>query len=196
MPAVVLILASGRAERFRASGGTVHKLDAVLGDCTVLEHTVAAARSSGLPWHLERAAHPGMGDCIAAAVRATAQADGWLILPGDLPLVQPQTLRLVADTLAAAGPGRHAVTPLYHGRRGHPVGFSAACGAALQTLQGDRGAAPVLRDCQVITLDTTDEGCVLDVDTVDLLADAQRVWTQRSAASGASGATTATATTP
>ena len=34
---VVLVLASGRGERFAASGGMVHKLRAALGDKTVLE---------------------------------------------------------------------------------------------------------------------------------------------------------------
>ncbi len=179
MSPVVLILASGRGDRFRASGGTTHKLDAPLGDRSVVQHTGAAAEASGLPWHLERAAHPGMGDCIAAAVRATADADGWLILPADLPLVQPSTLRAVAQQLVAAGAGCQAVTPLYRGQRGHPVGFSAACRQALLGLQGDRGAAPVLRSCEVTPLDTDDEGCVLDVDTVELLAQAQRLWQQR-----------------
>ena len=62
----VLVLASGRGERFAASGGMVHKLRAALGDKTVLEHTLADVRASGLPWHLEDAGHPGMGDSIAA----------------------------------------------------------------------------------------------------------------------------------
>ena len=41
-----------------------------------------------------------MGDSIAAAVRATAQAPGWLVLPGDLPLIRPDTLRTMAAALA------------------------------------------------------------------------------------------------
>ncbi|MBU1359268.1 MAG: NTP transferase domain-containing protein, partial [Gammaproteobacteria bacterium] len=89
----VIVLASGRGERFRAAGGVGSKLKALLAGRTVLEHTLASARASGLDWHLEDAGHPGMGDSIAAAVRATAGAAGWLILPGDLPLVQPSTLR-------------------------------------------------------------------------------------------------------
>ena len=32
----------------------------------VLAHTLAAVRASGLPWHMEDAGHPGMGDSIAA----------------------------------------------------------------------------------------------------------------------------------
>ena len=58
----VLVLASGRGERFRASGGTVHKLQAELQGKPVLQHTLDAVRASGLPWHLEDRGHPGMGD--------------------------------------------------------------------------------------------------------------------------------------
>ncbi|MFS2166500.1 NTP transferase domain-containing protein, partial [Variovorax sp. Varisp62] len=86
---VVIVLASGRGERFIAAGGTGSKLKALLAGRPVLERTLDAVRASGLPWHVEDAGHPGMGDSIAAAVRATPDAAGWLILPGDLPLVQP-----------------------------------------------------------------------------------------------------------
>ena len=94
-----LVLASGRGERFLASGGNTHKLQALLGDKTVLQHTLDAVRASGLPWHLEDAGHPGMGDSISAAVRATSQASGWLIVLGDLPLIRADTLRGLALAL-------------------------------------------------------------------------------------------------
>jgi CTP:molybdopterin cytidylyltransferase MocA len=92
----VIVLASGRGERFIAAGGSGSKLRALLAGKPVLERTLDAVRASGLPWHLEDAGHPGMGDSIAAAVRATPDAIGWLILPGDLPLVRPETLQAVA----------------------------------------------------------------------------------------------------
>ena len=159
----VIILASGRGERFLASGGTTHKLQARLGNLTVLQHTIAAARASGLPWHVEDAGHPGMGDSIRAAVKATPQAYGWLVLPGDLPLIQPATLRLVAIALAF----HEVVLPRYQGERGHPVGFSASCGPALMALRGDKGAAGLLRERPVHALVVGDAGCVTDIDTVD-----------------------------
>ena len=109
----VIVLASGRGERFAASGGQVHKLRALLGGKPVLEHTLDAVRASGLPWHLEDAGHPGMGDSIAAAVRATSHSNGWLILPGDLPLVLPSTLRQVA---AALKPSLVLVVPVFQFR--------------------------------------------------------------------------------
>jgi molybdenum cofactor cytidylyltransferase len=168
---VVLVLASGRGERFVASGGTGPKLRALLGGRPVLEHTLAAVRASGLRWHLEDHVHPGMGDSIAAAVRATRYAGGWLVLPADLPLIQPATLRAVAQALQH----HEAVVPVYEGRRGHPVGFSAACGSELAALEGKEGAARVLRAWGAIELIVDDVGTVTDIDTVDDLVEAERL---------------------
>ena len=175
----VLVLASGRGERFAASGGGTHKLQALLDGKPVLRHTLEAVAASGLPWHLEDAGHPGMGDCIAAAVRATPDASGWLVLPGDLPLVQAATLRAVAHALAS-----HAVVlPMYKGARGHPVGFSAVCRDALLALKGDQGAASVVRAQAarnaVAFIDVVDVGTVTDIDTLDDLRCAEALLAQR-----------------
>lgn len=172
---VVLVLASGRGERFVASGGTGSKLQALLAGRPVLEHTLAAVRASGLPFHVEDAGHPGMGDSIAAGVRATAGAGGWLVLPGDLPLVAPQSLRAVADALQRAS----IVVPTHRGTRGHPVGFSAQHGPALQALTGTEGAAAIVRAAQPLKLELDDEGIVTDVDTLDDLARAERLLASR-----------------
>lgn len=167
-PPVVIVLASGRGERFLASGGTNHKLHALLGKKTVLQHTLDAVRASGLPWHLEDAGHPGMGDSIAAAVRATAEAPGWLILPADLPLIRPDTLRQVA----LADPAQAVVVPVYQGeresqgQRGHPVRFMAVCGPQLMQLHGPKGAASVMQTHSVTEIAVSDIGCVTDIDTV------------------------------
>jgi len=170
----VLVLASGRGERFAASGGTVHKLQALLAGKPVLEHTLDAVRASGLPWHLEDAGHPGMGDSIAAAVRATRDAAGWLILPADLPLIRAETLLQVAAALQT----HDVVVPVYQGSRGHPVGFAAACGPALLDLNGNQGAAAVVRTHEAIELIVNDIGCVTDIDTLDDLARAQALLLQ------------------
>lgn len=183
-PPTVIVLASGRGERFRASGGNGPKLQALLAGRPVLAHTLAAVRASGLPWHLEDAGHPGMGDSIAAAVRATADAAGWLILPGDLPLVQAATLRQVAAALGSNA-RLQAAQPRYRGGRGHPVGFARGCRDALLALGGGQGAAPVLKALRAagraIDVDVDDIGIVTDIDTLDTLAQAERLLQQRQA---------------
>jgi molybdenum cofactor cytidylyltransferase len=174
---VVIVLASGRGERFVASGGQGSKLRALLDDRTVLEHTLAAVRASGLPIHVEDAGHPGMGDSIAAGVRATPNAGGWLVLPGDLPLVAPQSLRAVADALQRAS----IVLPMHRGTRGHPVGFAREHGEALRALTGTEGAAAIVRAAQPLKLELDDAGIVTDIDTVADLERARHLLAQRSA---------------
>lgn len=168
-PPVVIVLAAGCGERFAASGGRVHKLQALLAGKAVLEHVLDAVRASDLPFYVVRADPrlPGMGDSIAAGVRATLQASGWLILPGDLTLVKPATLRAVADRLAI----HSAVLPVCGGVRGHPVGFSAACRTDLLNLEGNQGAASVLRAQAAMNLiafiAVDDAGTLTDIDTLD-----------------------------
>jgi molybdenum cofactor cytidylyltransferase len=168
---VVVVLAAGRGERFAASGGTTHKLDALLGGKRVLDHVLAAVRASCLAHHLVRAdpLRPGMGDSIAAGVRAVAGARGWLVLPGDLPLISGATLRAVAKALRI----HDVVVPVYQGERGHPVGFSAVCKKELEQLSGEQGAARVVRMHEPFELMVDDPGCVTDIDTVEDLVRAQ-----------------------
>lgn len=174
---VVVVLASGRGERFIASGGSGSKLQALLGGKPVLDHTLAAVRASGLAWHVEDAGHPGMGDSIAAGVRATQDAGGWLILPGDLPLVAPASLVAVAAALAS----HDVVVPFHDGERGHPVGFSARCRDALLALQGPEGAVAVVKAHLAHRLPLADAGIVTDVDTFEQLAAAERLLAARRA---------------
>ena len=182
---VVIVLAAGRSARFRAAAQGQHKLEATLGERTVLQTVLDTVAASGLPWHLVDAAQmadrpqAGMGDSLARGVAATADAPGWLILPADLPLVQTATLRRVAQALQQ----HPVVVPEFQGQRGHPVGFAAVCGAALQALHGDVGAQSVLAaHAPVHRIAVDDEGCVLDVDTPEALQVARALWQQRRAA--------------
>lgn len=176
---VVIVLASGRGERFAASGGQGSKLQAPLAGKAVLDWTLDAVKASGLRWHVERAAHAGMGDSIAAAVRATSDASGWLILPGDLPLIQPDTLRAVADALAHFD----VVVPHYRGQRGHPVGFGETCETALCSLKGPQGAQSIVRAEATVDavhdMEIDDVGIVTDIDTLADLREAERLIAAR-----------------
>jgi len=59
----------------------------------------------------------GMFSSIQEGVR-TAQGDVLLVLPGDMPFVQPATVRAVLDVWALK---RGIVSPRHNGKRGHPV---------------------------------------------------------------------------
>ena len=136
---------------------------------------IDAVKASGLPYHVEDAGHPGMGDSISAAVRATPAANGWLVLPGDLPLIQAATLQLLAEKLARF----EVVIPVCNGLRGHPVGFSRICREQLMLLKGNQGAALVLHSHVAIEIPVDDVGTITDIDTTDDLARAQALLDSR-----------------
>ena len=177
----VVVLAAGRSERFKAASGGQHKLDTMLQGRSVLERALANVKASGLPFHVVRAIDmvhiedAGMGDSIATGVTAAQNANGWLILPADLPLVMPKTLLALAIELAS----HEVMVPVYENQRGHPVGFSAMCGEALRKVSGDQGAARVVAQHKAHLVPVDDIGCVLDVDTPDQLVQAERILLER-----------------
>jgi molybdenum cofactor cytidylyltransferase len=110
-----------------------------------------------------------MGYSIAAGVRSRGDASGWLVLPGDMPLVRPATLRAVAAAL-----GQHAVSfAQYQGQHGHPVGFSAELYSELAVLTGDQGARRILARYPAAAVEVDDPGVLMDIDTREDLAVAQ-----------------------
>lgn len=169
----VIVLAAGRGERFIASGGTVHKLQVLLDGKRILDWTLDAVRGSGLPFHIEETGLPGMGDSIAAAVRATSASPGWLILPADLPLISVDTLMRVAQALTQGQRRYDIVFPQCDGQRGHPVGFSMACRADLLNFKGNMGAASIIHARTAMKIIVKDVGCVMDIDTLQDLQRAQ-----------------------
>jgi len=181
---VVVVLAAGQGQRFRASGAQTGKLQAQLHGRSVLEHTLAAVAATGLRavlvensplWRSE-----GMGHSIARGVALSPDASGWLILPGDLPAISPQSLRAVAQALQALG---GVVRPQIQGQWGHPVGFSAAWKDQLQQLTGDNGAQSVVRAAQaqnqLQAVVLQDWGALADTDTLADLARVAERWDQR-----------------
>ena len=185
---VGVLLAAGRATRFGGAklltplGGAGDTVGAVA--CrnlrTALPRTVAVVRpgDGDLAAALRQEgseviecpdAERGMGRSLAFAVATAGAADGWVVALGDMPWVQPATVRAVAAALAA---GADVVAPWHRGRRGHPVGFGRACLPALLALDGDEGARHVVAAWagRALRIDVDDPGCLLDVDRPDDLA--------------------------
>jgi len=193
-PAVV-VLAAGRGTRFHGPGHKLEqRLGGANGADTLLARTlrhaiatrlpvvvvttaalapsvhrfIAARDVVALPEHDDQGRRNpiGMGHSIVAGVSAAGGADGWLILPADMPLVQPATILAVAEGLE-----RYPVCyAQYRGIQGHPVGFGTELYSELMALQGDEGARRIVARyaAQPITVD--DPGVHIDVDTAEDLA--------------------------
>ncbi|MDP9045417.1 MAG: nucleotidyltransferase family protein [Pseudomonadota bacterium] len=182
---VVIVLAAGKGSRF---AGTLHKLMQPLGDSTVFVATLQHAIASHLPVvvvttqalagiaarsvaardvvTLPEVGTPGtpelgMGFSISAGVAARPDASGWLVLPADMPRVQPATLQAVARQLTD-----HPIAfAQYRGRRGHPVGFASELYSELIALTGDEGARRLVARYPAVGVEVEDPGALLDVDT-------------------------------
>jgi molybdenum cofactor cytidylyltransferase len=182
----LIVLAAGKGSRFI---GTEHKLTQSLGPSTVLGTTLGHAIETHLPVvvvttaplaELARrsvaardvivlpevgsgpaGAALGMGHSIAAGVSARPDAHGWLVLPGDMPLVRPGSMLAVARQL-----DEHPIAyAQYKGRRGHPVAFSAELYSELVELSGDEGARRLLARYPAVGIELDDPGVLVDVDT-------------------------------
>jgi molybdenum cofactor cytidylyltransferase len=115
----------------------------------------------------------GMGTSLACGVRAVRSrhpaAAGAIVALADMPWVGSATIARVA---AAVRGGATVAAPFHDGRRGHPVGFGAACFAELAALDGDDGARSVVaaHADALLRLDVDDAGVLRDVDAAADLA--------------------------
>lgn len=194
-----LILAGGAGRRFGGEGGR-GKLLADLDDAPVIRRVVDAVLSVGFAEVLavtgaedasiRRAlvgadllvTHaPDWAEGMAATLRTgiamlAPEAAGVCVFLGDMPLVPVQ---LCPALTAAAERAGYAARPRIDGKPGHPVALTRAAFVDLMRLEGDQGAASILKQrsaSEVAYLDTEDRGVLLDIDTPDDLAAAERAW--------------------
>ncbi len=172
-----VILAAGASRRMGAP-----KLLLPWGSTTVLGQVVATAlegtpgrvvvvlgaHSAALPAHprlrvvWNRDWEAGMLSSAQAGVRALP--DGWssvLIVPGDLPRVQPETYRRLMS-----GPSGSICIPTYGGRRGHPVRVPVGLADELLALDpAVHSLRSLLAPARVTHVEVDDPGIHMDLDT-------------------------------
>lgn len=192
----IVVLAAGGGSRFVGHGGGP-KLAQPLGGASVLARTLGLAVASGLPVVVVTVAalvdcarqvvaardivllppigsasrEPlGVGYSIAAGVTARAQAPGWLILPGDMPLVRPESVVEVGRALA----GSPVAYAQHHGRPGHPVGFGGELYSELARLSGEEGLRRLLVRYPSAGVEVPDPGVLFDINTRDDLERARQ----------------------
>jgi len=183
MPSVAIVPAAGRGERF---GGM--KLAAMLRGEPLLSHTLRCLLDGGVDQivlvtttgaelsHVALAADPrvrrtvnpepsrGMFSSIQAGL-AAADGDPILILPGDMPFVEAQT---VSTVLAEARRCGGIVSPSHQGRRGHPIALPARLKASILDAPAGSTLASLLdaHEQDRVSVEVDDPGVSKDVDVV------------------------------
>jgi molybdenum cofactor cytidylyltransferase len=186
-----LILAAGRSSRAGR-----HKLMVPMPDGRpMIAHTCAAAAAAGLAPILVVTGHeapavqaalagqpatfihaPDYADGLSASLRAglaalAPEVAGVLVCLGDMPLVEPATLRRL---VAAFDPteGRAIIVPTHDGQRGNPILWPRALFAELSRLTGDTGGRQLLaRHAELVaSVDMDTDSVLRDFDTPEALA--------------------------
>jgi molybdenum cofactor cytidylyltransferase len=184
-----LVLAAGASTRF--AGG--HKLLTDFHGKPMISHVFALANSAPVSARLvvtgarvgeiaalaERAGlrslhYPDFAAGLSTSLKAglaamPADCEGVLVLLGDMPLIRPETLRMIVRA-AEANPAFAAIVPTHQGEWGHPVLLKRSLFDDLAMLKGDQGARKVLQARKdVLPLAVDDPGILADFDTRESL---------------------------
>jgi molybdenum cofactor cytidylyltransferase len=120
-------------------------------DLVVLDTGARRAGEEGIDeWVLE--SRLGIGQAIAAGVSARSNASGWLVLPGDLSMILPDTLHRVAGALRESP----VTFARYRGQPGHPVAFAAELYSELIRLHTNDTARRLLGRYPALGVDVDD----------------------------------------
>lgn len=183
-PLTAIILAAGYSSRMGA-----FKPLLPFGGTTVLERSVAMFRSAGvndirvvtghrasdlLPLLERLQVQPllnsnyqeGMFSSMYTAAASLAGGSGaFFLLPVDIPLVRHETVALLARSFGTAGKG--IIYPACRGERGHPPLIATAYREEILAWQGYGGLKALLmrHEADATTIETGDEGILLDMDT-------------------------------
>ncbi len=183
MPALGLVPAAGRADRFGSQ-----KLVALVGGERLLDRTIRTLLDAGLDAvvvvtapdaaladvrlfgdsRVRRVVNPdparGMLSSIQAGLAAAPpEGDPIVLLPGDMPFVRPATVAALFAPPPAPG---HVRVARFEGRRGHPLALPRSLGNEI--LKADAGAnlSELLTGLGIVReyVDVADPGVVRDVD--------------------------------
>lgn len=181
-----ILLAAGRGRRFDATGARNKLLARLPGGesvvaasartlLSILPDVIAVVplddggvagvlRALGCRVVVCAGADSGMAASLVHGLRASLpDAQSWVVALGDMPHVRAATIAALAD---AVREGADIAIPVYEGRRGNPVAFSARHLPALLSLEGDQGARGIVRANPVCEVDAGDPGVLLDIDTL------------------------------
>lgn len=110
----------------------------------------------------------GMFSSIQRGLTAISPAsEAFFVLPADMPLVSPETVRNLSDAFFASSVRPEIVHPCYAGRRGHPPLISTGLKSEILEWTGAGGLRGYLesRHPRSLCIDVDDPSILMDMDT-------------------------------
>ena len=152
------------AGSFRAEG--IQDILVVLGHRS--KDIIPELEKNRLAWKVNRQYAQGMLISIKKGIETLAGGtDAFFIMPVDIPLVRPSTLRNVLD-LHEAHPEK-ILYPSFQGQKGHPPLIPSRCIDAILQYEGPGGLQRCLEawDRDSLEVAVADQGVLVDMDTPD-----------------------------
>jgi CTP:molybdopterin cytidylyltransferase MocA len=108
-----------------------------------------------------------------------ASVEAFLVLPADMPLVSPETIRFLVDSLLASD--KSIAVPVFQGRRGHPVVFRSSLYETVLNFRSPQGIRPLVHGdpSKVLPVEVDDEGVIADLDNWDDYRRLLKLWERR-----------------
>lgn len=152
------------AGSFRAAG--VEDIIVVLGHCS--NDIIPELKINNLNWVKNDQYEQGMLSSVKTGIQALVKGVGaFFVIPADIPLVRPLTLKALKDT-HEAHTGK-VIYPSYQGQRGHPPLISVCFKEEILMYEGSGGLRRCLKARERDSLDVAvaDQGTLIDMDTSD-----------------------------
>lgn len=199
LPVAAIVLAAGQGSRM--GGG---KLLLPLGDTTVIECSVQnlisvpisnlvvvigvygeAIKRQLQKFSAKFAINPDPSSDMAESIRCglkvvnPLEIKAFLILPADIPLILPKTVRMLVASLLDSD--KSIAVPLFRNRRGHPVVFRSSLYEQVMNFRSPQGIRPLVHGdlYQVLLVEVEDEGVIADLDNWDDYRRLLKLWVQR-----------------
>ncbi|MFA0746494.1 nucleotidyltransferase family protein [Fervidibacter sp.] len=198
-PVAAILLAAGQGSRM--GGG---KLLLPIGDATVVEWAakslidvpvadlIVVVGTYGLAikrqlsdFPVRFVLNPDPSSEMAESIRCglkivdPASVEAFLVLPADMPLVSPETIRFLVDSLLASD--KSIAVPVFQGRRGHPVVFRSSLYETVLNFRSPQGIRPLVHGdpSKVLPVEVDDEGVIADLDNWDDYRRLLKLWERR-----------------
>jgi len=198
-PVAAILLAAGQGSRM--GGG---KLLLPIGDATVVEWAakslidvpvadlIVVVGTYGLAIKRQLSDFPArfvlnpdpsseMAESIRCGLKIVdpASVEAFLVLPADMPLVSPETIRFLVESLLASD--KSIAVPVFQGRRGHPVVFRSSLYETVLNFRSPQGIRPLVHGdpSKVLSVEVDDEGVIADLDNWDDYRRLLKLWERR-----------------
>ena len=149
-------------------------LDSVLvvlrfGDRAFADELDSKINIPGISYFLAPDSAKGMAHSLSNAIQKAVGMDAAMIFLADMPYIKEETITKLINAYNANQDLQPIVIPTSSGTPGHPVIFDKAYFNEIQSLEGDRGARPVVDAHQdkLIQVEIDDSGILRDIDTLD-----------------------------